>query len=396
MRSFKDGEKKKMAATATKPEYKLGADARILIVDDEADILDVISDTVSQNGNCKLVEARTIAEAHKILHTQSIDLLVTDVHLPDGDGTQLLKVLREKHPNAKSIIISGSNNLDAAISAIRNGAVDFLKKPFTANELNDRVNKALAHQAIFERNEKRIEKLRSAVKRLNSARKIVSKKVDLLCNDLISAYGELSKQMDLVRIQEGYKSLTGDTKDLEQLLCHTMDFVMRQAGYCNIAIWLAGDNASHFQLGAYMKYTIAGEEDLTDAMRDGIVRIVDRENFVHYFGDELQEKLSPPELDYLADQDILAVNCTYLGETLGVIVAFRQASKGFTEVDAAMLKTMSAQFAVSLASVVREAQQSDESEGGVMDDDEEEDGKGRRGKSDRSDDWWKSGGPPPF
>jgi DNA-binding response OmpR family regulator len=383
---FTTGEK--MALTITKPPSKKTIKPRVLIVDDEADILSVIADTVGAQHSCKLVQAKTLTEAKAILETQPIDLLVTDLHLPDGDGLTLLPMLRREQPNSNAIVISGSGDVDGAITALRNGAVDFLKKPFSATELSERVGRALRHQAATVKSEKRIDKLRHAVRRLNEARKVVTKKVDLLCNDLISAYGELSKQLEYVRTQEGFKHYLGEMKDLEQLLCHTMDYLMRQMGYSNIAIWLAGDEAGQFQLGAYMKYTMAGEADLTDAMRNGIVKMVDRESFVHLSGEEADEVLTPAELDFLGNQEILATNCTYLGETLGVVVLFRDASKGFGEVDVATLKTISPLFALSLASVVREAQQSEDGEGGVADDD--------RDRSSGRDDWWKNGEAPPF
>ena len=49
---------------------------------------------------------------------------------------------------------------------------------------------------------------------------------------------ELSKQLDVVRTQEGFRKLLNEAKDLEQLLCHAMDWLLRQLGYCNVAIWL--------------------------------------------------------------------------------------------------------------------------------------------------------------
>jgi DNA-binding response OmpR family regulator len=378
-----------MTLTITKPPSKKTIKPRVLIVDDEADILSVIADTVGAQHSCKLVQAKTLSEAKAILETQAIDLLVTDLHLPDGDGLTLLPMLRREQPNSNAIVISGSGDVDGAITALRNGAVDFLKKPFSATELSERVGRALRHQAATVKSEKRIDKLRHAVRRLNEARKVVTKKVDLLCNDLISAYGELSKQLEFVRTQEGFKQYLGEMKDLEQLLCHTMDYLMRQMGYSNIAIWLAGDEPGQFQLGAYMKYTIAGDADLTDAMKQGIVKMVDRESFIHLSGDEVQEALTPAELDFLGNQEILATNCTYLGETLGVVVLFRDAAKGFSEVDVATLKTISPMFALSLASVVREAQQGEDGEGGVADEDD-------RGRASSRDDWWKNGEAPPF
>lgn len=385
------GEKKKMAPTVIKAESRTGIKPRVLVVDDEADILGIMSEAVGNAHCCKLIQARSLGEAQHILESQPVDLLVTDVHLPDGDGTALLPLLRREQPNANAIVISGSPSVDGTIAAMRHGANDFLKKPFTMTELSERVGRALKHQAAGVKSEKRIDRLRQAVKRLNEARRVVTKKVDLLCNDLISAYGELSKQLDVVRTQEGFKNFLGEMKDLEQLLCHTMDYLMRQAGYCNIAIWLAGDNAGEFQLGAYMKYTLAGDADLTDAMKGGIVKLADKEAFLRLNGDEAQEKLTPAELDYLADQDIMAVNCTYLGETLAVVVIFREVGKGFVEADASTLKTISPLFALSLAGVVRDAQ-GDGDDNGITDDEDEEDHR----KSRREDDWWKNGEAPPF
>src|SRR5437016_1668573 len=281
-----------MAPTAVQADSRTLPRPRVLIVDDEIDILGIISETVGKGLGCRLLQAKNLGEARHILENQSVELLVTDVHLPDGDGTTLLPMLRREQPHAQAIVISGSPSVDGAITALRHGAVDFLTKPFTAKDLSERVGRALKRQAVVVKNEKRLGKLRDAVRRLNDARKVVTKKVDLLCNDLISAYGELSKQLDVVRTQEGFKNFLSGMKDLEQLLCHTMDYIMRQVGYCNIAIWLAGEKAGEFQLGAYMKYTIAGDDDLTEAMKKGLVPLTDKEGFIRLSGDERQERLT--------------------------------------------------------------------------------------------------------
>jgi hypothetical protein len=125
-------------------------------------------------------------------------------------------------------------------------------------------------------------------------------------------------------------------------------------------------------------------------MKKGIVRIADRDGFIRLHGDEAQDKLTPAELDYLADQDVVAVNSTYLGETLAVVVLFREAAKGFVDSDIATLKTISPLFALSLAGVVKAAQQEDGDS--ALDDtnrDEDRDSRHR-------DDWWKNGEAPPF
>jgi FixJ family two-component response regulator len=185
---------------------KLKKTPRILVVDDEPTLIDLVGDVVGGQIPCSVISAKNIAEAKKILASTSIELLVADAHLPDGKGTELLASLKEKQPQANAIVITGQPSMDGAINAMRHGAVDFLPKPFSAASLVERVGKALELQALMARKERRLDKLRDAVKRLNEARRLVSKKVDLLCNDLITAYGELSKQLDVVRTRKASAS----------------------------------------------------------------------------------------------------------------------------------------------------------------------------------------------
>ena len=379
---------------------------RVLVVDDEPNLLEVIGDVVGPRGmGCRIISAASIAQARKILATQTIDLMVADVHLPDGDGMSLLPALRQHQPLASAIVMTGSPSVDGAISALRGGAADFVPKPFSNVQLVERVKRALEQQSVIARQERRFGKLKDAVRRLNESRRIISKKVDLLCNDLVSAYGELSRQLDGVRTQEGFRKYVANAKDLEQLLCHSMDWMLRQMGYANVAVWLSAEDGE-FQLGAYMKYTVPGETMLTDALKRALLPKVARDGFVRMKGEDLGDKLTPQELSFLKGQDVVAVNCTYLGESLAALVFFRDAKSPFTEDDEALLKQVSPIFAVNLASVVRDSE--DEApENGAEDDGspffDGADGKDKpkdkkKPKQEKKDaaDWWKRGEDPPF
>ncbi len=375
-------------APAEANKLKPALPPRVLVVDDEPELRETISHIMSRNLECRLLVAGSYAEAHKIVTTQTIALLVADVNLPDGDGLSLLNALQKHQPSASAIVISGSPSLENAITAMREGALDFVPKPFTNDQLLDRVKKALLRQSRITKQEKRILRLQRAVRRLNEARRMVSQKVDLLCNDLISAYGELSKQLDGVRTQEGFRKFIANAKDLEQLLCHAMDWLLRQLGYCNVAVWLASEEGD-FQLGAYMKYTVPGEQIVTDALRRVLLPSTQREGVVHLPSQELQSQFSPQEFEHLKNNDILAVNCTYLGEGLAAVMFFRDVKNPFTTDDENLVRSISAIFAVSLASVVRDGPSED---GDTALYEEERDEKPRKDPAD----WWKTGGEPPF
>lgn len=361
---------------------------RVLVVDDEPTLFELISDTVGREVKCRLVCARDLGEARRILETERIELMVADVHLPDGDGMSLLPLLREKQPEASAIVITGDPTIERAIRAIRAGALDFVPKPFDINHLTDRVRKALQRQAHTARKEKRLDRLRDAVRRLNDARKVVTRKVDLLCNDLITAYGELSKQFDGVRTQEGFRRHLEKAGDLEQMLCHAMDWLLREMGYSNIAIWLAAD-ADDFQLGAYMKYTVPGDRKLTDALRKGLIPMTLRKGLVHFGADQAEELLTPAELSLLEGQSVMSINCTYLAESLAVVTLFRDDERPYTDEDAAVLRQVGTVFGSLLAGIVRE-QEDFQAEVEKEYSDEDPTGKGS------DSDWWKRGEPPPF
>jgi CheY-like chemotaxis protein len=373
----------------------LPASPGVLIVEDEPEIAELIELALGRELSCRVKTASNLKQAKRILATEPIDLLVTDVRLPDGDGLVLLKALRSRQPFAQAIVITGAPSVEGVIAALRGGAADLLPKPFTAESFLERARRALyLHQRLI-KSEARIESLREAVRRLNEARRTVAKKVDLLCNDLVGAYGELAGQLDQVRTQEGFRTLLAAAKDLEQLLCHAMDWMLRHLGYANIAVWLAGHD--QFQLGAYMKHTIPGDAALIEAMRRGLLRRVVKEGLIHVDSGDAPRVLNSAELRLMPNQGILASHCTYLGESLAVVVLFREGTRPFTDADAAILKAISPIFAVSLAAAVRV--ENPESEGDFNHDAPEggldEPDNSKRRKKDSSD-WWKNGEPPPF
>jgi FixJ family two-component response regulator len=376
--------------------------ARVLLVEDEAELVEIVHDILKREIGCTVISAANIEEAKKILATQTIELVITDINLPDGNGMNLLPTIRKHHPTATAIVMTGAPSIDGAITAIRGGAVDFVPKPFDTTQLLSQVRSALERQLVLAREGKRFDRLRDAVRRLNASRRTISKKVDLLCNDLVGAYGELSKQLEGVRTQEGFRKYVESAKDLEQLLCHAMDWLLRQMGYANVAVWLTGEDGE-FQLGAYMKYTAAGEPILTDAIKRVILPLAVRDTLAHVKGDDLRDKFSAEEAGFFKGQDILAVNCTYLGDSLAALVFFRDSRSAFEEEFETLLKAVSPIFAVALASVVRGTEHEADDEGpflessdngGVVDPDEAP----KKKKNEKIDpaDWWKRGEESPF
>ncbi len=123
---------------------------RALVIDDEEVIQDVIR-RVLERHRVSTKEAYTLEEAKKNLN-QDYDLVFLDLRLPDGDGLQILPLLREKLPYTPVIVLTAYGTVEAAVKALKQGAFDFMEKPFAFKEFEDRVRKALQVREIYRQN----------------------------------------------------------------------------------------------------------------------------------------------------------------------------------------------------------------------------------------------------
>jgi two-component system, OmpR family, KDP operon response regulator KdpE len=115
----------------------------LLIVDDELPIRRFLRTSLAAEGY-RLVEAETGEQAVRLAAQQPPDLVVLDLGLPDQDGQEVLQRLRE-WLSAPIIILSARDQEKQKISALDNGADDYLTKPFSTGELLARIRVALRH-----------------------------------------------------------------------------------------------------------------------------------------------------------------------------------------------------------------------------------------------------------
>lgn len=125
---------------------------RILIVDDEPSIRTVLRAHMKRAGYEVLLCADG-AEAVEVLSREGVDLVVSDLKMPNLDGMGLLAHCRGHHPGLPVILITAHGTVDSAVEAIKQGAQDYITKPFDADELQMVIRKALATE---ERNRTRL------------------------------------------------------------------------------------------------------------------------------------------------------------------------------------------------------------------------------------------------
>ncbi len=133
--------------------------SHIVVVEDDSTIREAIEVILSQEGHS--VRVFRSAEEVLSLNDGAPDLLISDYKLPGLNGIELIHQLKEKMLTFESIVITAFGSIDLAVEAIRQGASDFLTKPFSPDELMLRVNHLLQLKQAREQNEYLLEEIRS-------------------------------------------------------------------------------------------------------------------------------------------------------------------------------------------------------------------------------------------
>jgi DNA-binding response OmpR family regulator len=121
--------------------------AKILVVDDERGICQNVERILKKN-HCEVTQAVSAQEALEKMAKDSYELLISDIVMPGKNGLELLKLVKKEWPLTKAVMMTAYASTDTAMKAIRLGALDYLPKPFTPEELRGTVEKALKGELV--------------------------------------------------------------------------------------------------------------------------------------------------------------------------------------------------------------------------------------------------------
>lgn len=119
----------------------------VLLIDDEVDLCMLIQMSLKRLGIRSEV-AHTISQAKLKLKKQSYDACITDIHLPDGSGLELVHHVVQNYDHLPIAVLTAHGNMDLAIDALKAGAFDFINKPIDTDALKKLLNKVIQYQNL--------------------------------------------------------------------------------------------------------------------------------------------------------------------------------------------------------------------------------------------------------
>ncbi|MGE3881405.1 MAG: sigma-54-dependent transcriptional regulator [Planctomycetota bacterium] len=125
--------------------------ATILVVDDESDLVESTAFFLRRAGYT-VNTALSGSGALQALAKTQFDVVLSDVRMPEMSGVELLRAIKARDPDIEVILVTAFPDLEVAVASIKSGAFDYLKKPFDEAQLLSRVEKAIAHRGLKERN----------------------------------------------------------------------------------------------------------------------------------------------------------------------------------------------------------------------------------------------------
>jgi len=115
---------------------------KLLVVEDELELLNTICGYL-QKEDYVVESAATFFEGEDKLISYKYDVVILDINLPDGNGLDLLQIVKDRYPETGVLIVSAKDSLDDKLEGLDLGADDYITKPFHLAELNSRVNSLL-------------------------------------------------------------------------------------------------------------------------------------------------------------------------------------------------------------------------------------------------------------
>ena len=180
-------------------------DIRILVVDDDQDSVEIVEKILKKDG----YRVQTLTDGRKVeeeLRKNDIHLAVIDLKMPDISGLDVVEMIRHHDSDCAVILMTGYATLDSAVSALRGGVVDYLRKPVREDELLGAVRRALAAKGLALLPEEELHRnIGSAIRDLRKKRTLTLKQLAKRTGLSVSLLSQIERAESSASVTSLYK-----------------------------------------------------------------------------------------------------------------------------------------------------------------------------------------------
>lgn len=268
--------------------------ARILIVDDESNMRRVLAAILREGGHT-VVEATGAAEAVNSISTSQFDVVFTDQKMPGGDGISVIISSKDADPTLPVVMLTAFATVDLAVEAMRQGAFDFISKPFTPEVVLAVASRAAERAELLRENNR----LRGQIDRLGFSDEILGTS---------PAIQELKTRIARVAPTNATVLITGETGSGKELVARAIHKQSLRAGNSFVAINCAGfqETLLESELFGHERGAFTG----ADRSHQGLFESAHRGTLLLDEAGEMSLALQTKLLRVLVDGQVLRVGAT--------------------------------------------------------------------------------------
>ncbi|TLP82336.1 sigma-54-dependent transcriptional regulator [Maribacter sp. ACAM166] len=220
----------------------------ILLVDDDIDILELLQRHL-QSMDYHTYRAVSVKQALYILKDTFIDLLITDIQMPEVDGLQLVKFADEHYPEMPKLVITGYPSVSGALEVFKSGATDYLTKPFTKDELKQAVEKSLESNPA-----QKTQKLASVVRKNNGYADMIGTS---------KAFQKITDIIDRVKNNKATVLIQGESGTGKELVARAIHYSgeFSRAPFIAVNCGAIPENLLEAELFGYIKGAFTGANE---------------------------------------------------------------------------------------------------------------------------------------
>jgi DNA-binding NtrC family response regulator len=222
----------------------------ILVVEDDRNMRELIANVLADmQPDAEIVCVENAHLAMEYVENNPVSVVVTDLRMPGGDGIDVLTFVRERSPSTQVVLVTGYATVESAVDALKQGAFDYLRKPFETVELRCTVERALQHHLLSTENV-----------RLRQQQRVLSEKGDLIGES--QAIVKVRKLIDAASAYDCSVLVTGESgcgKELVARQVH-MQSARRDKPFVAINCAAIPENLIESELFGYKKGAFTGAE----------------------------------------------------------------------------------------------------------------------------------------